>query len=214
MGQENEIKIDIKDGNASENNEVQVDEPAEQTELSANEAVEPEGETAENIAEKPEPPVIDWRDRCLRAMAELDNANKTVPKRIQEGVDRFKRGHFANLLELADGFDRALAHSDGIDPVWREGMESLHRMLIDILGRSGVKAMNAKGWPFDPNWHEVITTVPSLDAPDGSILEVVRSGWTLDGRLLRPAMVVVVSNERAAEAAASAAPEDGSDEQA
>lgn len=156
----------------------------------------PESGADSGVSETPQEPEIDWKDRCLRALAELDNANKTVPKRIQEGIERFRRGHFANLLELADGFERALTQCGaGDDGVWREGVQSLHRMLMDILARSGVKPVEAKGQSFDPAWHEAVSAIPAPDVDEGTILEVLRTGWTLDGRLLRAALVIVARKE-------------------
>ncbi len=150
-----------------------------------------EGET-ETPEEEP-----DYRDLYLRARAELENVQKTVPKRIQEGVERFKREHFFQLLELADGFDRAAAHIELMDTVsdqWKEGMESLRRISAEILSKAGVERIRTENAVFDPNRHEVVSALPVPGRKDGEILEELRSGWTLDGRLLRAALVVVVRN--------------------
>ena len=138
---------------------------------------------------------VDWQDRCLRIQAELANATKTIPKRIAEGVGRFKRNHFLALLDLVDGFDRAAQHFDESSSEWQEGFASLQRILIEILNKAGVKKLDCLGKKFDPNWHEVVSTVPNPELEDGTILDVVRSGWMMDEKLLRAAMVVVVKND-------------------
>ena len=138
---------------------------------------------------------IDWKDQCLRALAEVDTARRTIPKRIEEGICQFKSRHFLELLDLADGFDRALKKGGEDKENWKEGVESLQRILENILQKSGVSRVEAKDRRFDPTEHEAVTAIAVPGREDGEILEVIRSGWKLDGRLLRPASVVTVRNE-------------------
>lgn len=178
------------------------DEEAENHEQAADalddEASEEEGAPVEapedSQEEEKKEPEIDWKDRCLRTMAELENVQKTVPKRIEEGISRFKKAHFANLLELADAFERALALKDGTVEQWQAGVESLARMHEDILSRAGLKRIDETAKKFDPNLHEAISAIPMPGKEDEEIVEVVRSGWLLNGKLLRPMGVVVARN--------------------
>jgi len=193
-----EKKITINDKNEDSKAELELEAEDQQTDASEPEVVEDIEEKTEEEADdckSAEVEQTDWQDRCLRVQAELSNATKTIPKRIAEGVGRFKRSHFMSLLELADGFDRAAQHMDKSSKEWQDGFGSLSRILIETMNKAGVEQLNCKGKKFDPSWHEVISTVPNPEMEDGSVLEVVRSGWKMDGKLLRAAMVVVVKND-------------------
>ncbi len=161
------------------------DEPESESEPEAEPESEPE----------PEPePEIDWQDRCLRAMAELENVQKTVPKRIDQGIFWFKKDLFGRLLDLADGFERALAQGGDEDNSWRQGVESLQRILLEVFEKSGLTTVSGEGEPFDPTRHEVVAAVPQPEVEDGRIIAVQRRGWMLGEQLLRPAQVVVAKN--------------------
>jgi len=130
----------------------------------------------------------------LRAMAEFDNATKTIPKRIKEGVYSFKSNHFSNLIEVVDGFDMARNHFGESDETWLKGFDSLYRLLINLLEKEGVKRIESKGKLFDPNLHEAVQTIEKEVLQDNIIVEELRSGWQMDQKTLRPASVIVVKN--------------------
>lgn len=213
MSETKEKKIEIQDNKTVEDAAIEEileettentseDVHAEESGEAENEQVDVEAAKAEaqqkkaNMAygEAKKEEVIDWQDRCLRVQAELANATKTIPKRIQEGVERFKRSHFSSLLELADGFDRAAQHMEESSKEWQEGFGSLQRILLETMSKSGVEKLDCKGQIFDPNWHEVVSAIPNPQMQDGEIMDVVRAGYKLDGKLLRAAMVVVAKN--------------------
>lgn len=202
MSDESSLKIPIRNGSREEENLADSGLPVEETD-SNTDTGESEVKRDDNVKKEMNSSYcdagpkekIDWHNCYLRAMAELDNATKTIPKRISEGIGRFKRTHFTELLELLDGFDRASKHIDEAEEQWKTGFESLRRMFADIFEKAGISRISTAG-SFDPAWHEVIGTAPHPEKKDGLILEEMRSGWKLDGKLLRAAQVLVVKNDK------------------
>jgi molecular chaperone GrpE len=97
------------------------------------------------------------------------------------------------LLPVIDSFERALqVQSDPLD--FRNGVELIYKQLQDALAKLGVRAIPAKGEPFDPHYHEAIELVETSDAADHEVLEELQRGYKFKDRLLRPAMVKVAKN--------------------
>jgi molecular chaperone GrpE len=99
----------------------------------------------------------------------------------------------AKVVGLADDFDLAIAHvpDEARDTAWLEGIAAIDRKLRALLESEGVTPIEALGQPFDPNLHEAIATDKSEEYPDNHVIQVLQDGYTLNGRLLRPAMVRV-----------------------
>jgi molecular chaperone GrpE len=95
---------------------------------------------------------------------------------------------------VADNLDRALASADrdneSLKPMI-EGVELTHKSMLDALARHNVVQLNPVGEPFNPEFHQAMAMVPNPDAEPNSVMDVMQKGFTLNGRLLRPAMVVV-----------------------
>ena len=140
----------------------------------------------------------EWRGRALRLQADMENFRKRQQRAAQDQI-RQERSRLLNaFLEIVDDLERALAtpvgngdsgRGDGI----RRGVELTHRAAVQLLEREGAVVMNAKGQPFDPNWHEAVATVPrnGRGVAPGTVIEVVGQGYRIEGQLLRPAKVVV-----------------------
>ena len=94
------------------------------------------------------------------------------------------------ILPVLDDLERSLAHRPE-DNSWANGMELIARKFQNILESEGVKPIDATGQPFDPNYHEAISSEPSEDVESGHIIEVVQNGYMLGERVIRPAMVRV-----------------------
>lgn len=132
-------------------------------------------------------------DRLARAQAEFDNARRRAAKEQQEFRDFATADAIKSLLPAFDSFERALqAKSDAED--FRSGVELIYKQLQDALAKLGVRAIPAKGEPFDPHVHEAIEMVETSDAPDHEVLEELQRGYKFKDRLLRPAMVKVANN--------------------
>jgi molecular chaperone GrpE len=135
------------------------------------------------------------RDEMLRALAEVENTRRRADRTAQEAriyaIDRFA----ADLLPVADSLARALAAAprDDVDEGFRNlltGVELTEKALLESFARNGLKRVGAKGDAFDPNIHQAVAQAPG-DAPAGTVLEVLQSGYVLGERTVRAAMVLV-----------------------
>jgi molecular chaperone GrpE len=138
----------------------------------------------------------EWKERCLRTAAELENLRKLIPQRVDEEVFHRERERLERWLDLGDALARALAQLGCVPGQWASGVCEVAKLFEDLLAKSGVRRIQQVD-TFDPALHEALAVVRDPTRPDGAIVEVSRSGWTLDDRLLRPAGVVVVRNEGA-----------------
>jgi molecular chaperone GrpE len=135
--------------------------------------------------------VADAKDRHVRVLAEYDNFRKRVQREKEmwaaEAIERF----VADLVEVLDNFDRALATKSSDASTTVEGVRLTEKQLRAVLARHGVECIDPAGSKFDPKFHEAIQRVPSADVPPGSVVTVFEKGYTLKGRLIRPARVQV-----------------------
>ncbi|MEM1262723.1 MAG: nucleotide exchange factor GrpE [Pseudomonadota bacterium] len=157
-------------------------EPATESATSDTALAEAEAKAAEN-----------W-DRYLRSAAELDNVRKRAARDVDQ-ARKFAVERFAgDLLAVADSLSMGLdaADSSSVERL-REGTEATLKLLNQVFERFGIAVVDPHGEPFDPEHHEAMTMQPSPDAEPGSVLAVVQRGYTLNGRLLRPARVVVAA---------------------
>ena len=133
------------------------------------------------------------RDRLLRTTAEFDNYRKRVERDRREMADRAAEGLLLDLLPIVDDLERALAADASGDAAesYRRGVELIHKQTLDLLSRRGVKPLEALGADFDPHLHQAVASEPADGRRDGEVVEVLRKGYLLNDRLLRPAMVKV-----------------------
>lgn len=134
------------------------------------------------------------KDDALRMVAEAQNIKRRAEKDI-ENARKFALEKFSGeLLIVADNMERALEAADldneDLKPLI-EGVELTQKSLIDILAKFNVEQINPLGEPFDPQYHQAISMVENPDAEPNSVTLVMQKGYTLNGRLLRPAMVMV-----------------------
>ena len=152
-------------------------------------ALAPEAASPEALLEE----LARCRDRLLRTTAEFDNYRKRTERERREFTDRTVEALLLDLVGIVDDFERALgadAGGGGVD-AYRQGVELIHRRLLDLLGRRGVIPVEAVGADFDPNLHQAVTTEPAGGRRDGEVVEQFRRGYRIGDRLLRPAMVKV-----------------------
>ena len=142
--------------------------------------------------------LADMRDRWIRAEAETANV-RTRSKRDVDEVRQFAVQKFAgDVVQMADNLKRGIASvpapSDQESEIvtrLREGFSGIEHSFLDLLDRNGIKMHDPTGAPFDPELHQAMDQTPSADHGAGTILQAWTPSWTLNGRLLRPAMVVV-----------------------
>jgi molecular chaperone GrpE len=147
--------------------------------------------TQADVDARVEAATAETRDRHLRLAAEYENFRRRVQREKEqwtsEAVERFA----TDLLGVLDDFDRALAAAAGATDAVTEGIRLTEKQLRATLARHGVECVDPVGAPFDPKLHEAIQRVPSGDRAPGTVVQVLAKGYTLKGRLLRPARVQV-----------------------
>ncbi len=133
----------------------------------------------------------EWKDRCLRMQADLENTRKRLERRYAEELEREKERILQAMLPLADHLEAALQHATGEDEALRQGVELTLKAFRDTLASLGVKPIEALNKPFDPNLHEAVAVEPSAEVAPGTVVAEERTGYTYRDRLLRPTRVRV-----------------------
>ncbi|GHA24819.1 nucleotide exchange factor GrpE [Oceanisphaera arctica] len=134
------------------------------------------------------------KDNALRALAEMENLRRRAAQDVEK-AQKFALEKFAGeLLPVIDSLERALEHtdkeSDGFQAVY-EGVELTLKSLLGTVEKFGVLPIDPQGAPFDPNKHQAMSMVESAEVAPNSVLAVMMKGYELNGRVLRPAMVMV-----------------------
>lgn len=134
----------------------------------------------------------DYYDRLLRKTAEFDNYRKRTDRERQQLSEAAAADLLQELLPLVDDLERALKADTGAESeVLHRGVELIHKQLLDVLRKRGVRAIDVVGADFDPHYHMAVAHEPAEGRRDGEIIEEFRRGYMLGDRLLRPAMVKV-----------------------
>jgi len=154
---------------------------------------EPDNDADAGLAELKALADENW-DRYLRAAAELENVRKRASRDVEK-AHKFALERFCSeLLAVKDSLEIGLAPADKADvKSLLAGKEATLKLLTTTMERFGVVELNPEGEPFDPQEHEAMSMQPSSDVEPGSVLTVFQKGYALNGRLLRPARVVVAS---------------------
>ena len=132
-------------------------------------------------------------EQYLRAVADLDNVRKRAQRDI-EAANRYGLEKFAaELLPVRDSLELAVQNAEKATDVrsLKQGQEATLQLLVKALEKLGIVTINPVGEPFDPARHEAMMAQPSNTAEPNSVLQVVQPGYELNGRLLRPARVIV-----------------------
>ncbi len=132
-------------------------------------------------------------DKALRATAELENIRKRTSRDI-ENAHKYALERFVNeLLPVIDSMELGINASQSAEDIesLREGMDLTLKKLFDCLEKFGVKAIDPTGEKFDPEWHEAVSMQELEGSDSGQVVTVMQKGYELNGRLVRPAMVVV-----------------------
>src|SRR5262245_24696476 len=135
----------------------------------------------------------EYYDLLLRKTAEFDNYRKRTERERLAFAESASADLIKELLPLVDDMERALkadATAEGAEG-YRRGVELIHRQLMDILRKRGVRPIEAIGADFDPYFHQAVAYEPAEGQRDGEVIEEFRRGYMLGDRLLRPSMVKV-----------------------
>jgi molecular chaperone GrpE len=128
-------------------------------------------------------------DRFKRALADLDNYRKRSARELERLVTERGDALLRDWLEVVDGVERALQQT--ADTPLYDGLRAVLDHMDAVLARHGVRRIGERGEPFDPNRHEAVDVRDTDEAPDRTVVEVLRSGYARGDRVLRPAQVVV-----------------------
>lgn len=146
---------------------------------------------------KAEAQVKEQRDSVLRTQAEMENVRRRASQDVEK-AHKFALEKFANeLLTSVDNLERALQLADQQDESSRnfiEGIELTYKSLTSTLEKFGVKAVGEEGEAFNPDLHQAMSMQESSEHSNNTIMAVMQKGYELNGRLLRPAMVMVARN--------------------
>jgi molecular chaperone GrpE len=165
--------------------------------------------TPEHRAAQLEAERDDMRDRWLRAEAELRNARERSKRDLDDARQYAVQSFARDVVEAAENLRRGLASLPPAKPGepetitrLRDGFEGVERSFLGILERHGVTRSDPTGQPFDANRDQAMAEQPSAEAKPGTVLQAWTSAWMLNGRLIRPAMVVIAKAPEAASTSA------------
>jgi len=178
----------------AENAEVEVELNEEelngiQMELSREELIEEVKEKNEKIEEM-DAEIDDLLSRLQRLQADFVNYRKRSQREKAEMTTQGKVELCASLLPVIDNFERALKAEDRVDDFY-QGVEMIYKQLLKTLEDQDIEEILAEGEEFNPEYHEAIMRVESEEFEEGIVVEVVQKGFSLNDRVIRPAMVKV-----------------------
>lgn len=138
--------------------------------------------------------IADQKDSVIRAAAEVDNVRRRAAQDIEK-AHKFALEKFSNeLLPVIDNLERAIEFADksndALTPLL-EGIDMTVKSFVTAVAKFGVEVVNPQGESFNPEYHQAMALQPSAEVEPNTVLAVMQKGYTLHGRLLRPAMVMV-----------------------
>lgn len=177
----------------SEEKEVEINEDVEASQDSK-ETVENEEETPQDVIENLQTQLQDQKDKYLRLFADFDNYKKRTAKERLDLLDTASKDVIINILPTLDDFDRAMNAAESAPDVASvvEGMGLIRNKLFGTLEQRGLAPMDCVGEAFDPEKQEAITEIPApSEDMKGKVIDQIEKGYTLNGKIIRYAKVVV-----------------------
>lgn len=140
----------------------------------------------------------DLKDKLLRSLAEMENLRRRTEKEVADARAYAITSFARDVLSVSDNIRRALdaipadqRASEGPLKAFADGIDLTDRELLKTLARHGVNEISPQGEKFDPNLHQAMFEVPDASVPNGTVVQVVQTGFSIGGRVLRPALVGV-----------------------
>jgi molecular chaperone GrpE len=134
------------------------------------------------------------RDAALRAQADAQNVKRRAEQDVEKARKFALERFVGELLPVADNLERALESAVGDDEAIKpiaEGVELTLKSLLDVFGKQHIEVVDPEGEPFDPNLHQAMSMIENKEVEPNTVIAVMQKGYTLNGRLVRPAMVMV-----------------------
>jgi len=134
------------------------------------------------------------RDQLIRARADIDNLRKRQERELENAHKYALENFVRELLGVRDslelGLSAAQEENAGVEKL-REGMELTLKLLSDVMSKFGIEQIDPESEPFDPDLHQAMSMQPRSDVPPNTVVNVIQKGYTLNDRLVRPALVMV-----------------------
>jgi molecular chaperone GrpE len=163
----------------------------------AAEAAEEEQPSLEEVIAQLQADVEQARDAALRAQADAQNVKRRAEQDVEKARKFALERFCSELLPVVDNLERALeaapADNEAVKPI-AEGVELTLKSFLDALGKFNIEQLHPEGEPFDPQVHQAMSMVENPDVEPNTVIAVMQKGYTLNGRLVRPAMVMVSRN--------------------
>ena len=137
--------------------------------------------------------MADLREEALRERAELDNQRKRLARDLDQARRFANEKLLSQLLPVLDSLEAGLQAASAESGPLKDGLELTLRQLLKVGADNGMVQLDPIGAAFTPEWHQAISQVPAPDAEPGSVVQVFQKGYSLNDRLLRPALVVVAA---------------------
>ena len=134
-----------------------------------------------------------WKERYARLQADLENTKKGLERRYLSEAEQTRLALLRDMLPVADNLETALQHSDNDSDHLHQGVALTLRAFEETMKRYGVEPVSALGQPFDPTLHEALVQIEDENTAQGHVAKVLRTGYTIDGELLRAAQVIVAA---------------------
>lgn len=188
-----------KSKHKKENETAKADAPEATTvETAAGTAAKPDEDLRARLQAK-EKEAAENYDRYLRAVADLDNYRKRAARDKEDAIKYGNEKLIKDVLPILDSLDRALLQASDLSArnnfeAFQQGLELIHSQILGCLERHGVEKIAAKGEEFDPEKHQALMQVETADMESNRVVDEYESGYTLNGRLLRPSKVSVSKN--------------------
>ena len=191
---------------SQDTNQEDISAKSEQPEATTEEKLQPEADIdPSESTEDQEQPAVDeveelqqklstLGEQLLREQAEMQNVRRRAQRDV-ESAHKFALEKFATeLLSVVDNLERAIGAIDAEDESQKavaEGLELTLKTFMDVLLKHSVEPVDPEGQPFDADLHQAVSMVPNAEVEPNTVINVFQKGYTLNGRLIRPAMVVV-----------------------
>ncbi len=193
--------MSTNNGNKPEQQDVEQETAEERLQDSVSDGVDTNGST-EGVGEKSDVELAlqkaeakaseNW-DRVLRMQADMENLRRRKDQEISD-VRKFSvKGFVESLLPVIDSLEMGLSVEGDLNTI-REGMEMTKKQCLSALAKHKVEVENPEGLPFNPDRHQAMSMQPSKAHKNNEVMAVMQKGYVLNGRLVRPAMVVVCKN--------------------
>ncbi len=153
-------------------------------------AEEAAAEAAGTAPGTPPDPAAEWRDKYLRALAELDNYRKRQERDREIARTYATEALLRDVLPVVDDLETALSIQGSLESI-REGVALALRHLVNALEAKGMKAIEALGQPFDPRFHEAMGFLPAAGKAANTVVAELKKGYVFHDRVLRPARVQI-----------------------